>query len=67
MKAKIEGAKASYEMTLKYEGEDEETKININMNMTVEISVKTMILHGRSQRSTAKKERIRLLLSTFRS
>ena len=40
MKAKIEGAKASYEMTLKYEGEDEETKININMNMTVEISVK---------------------------
>ena len=40
VKAKIEGAKASYEMTLKYEGEDEETKININMNMTVEISVK---------------------------
>ena len=40
LKAKIEGAKASYEMTLKYEGEDEETKININMNMTVEISVK---------------------------
>ena len=66
VKAKIEGAKASYEMTLKYEGEDEETKININMNMTVEISVKDNDLTWEITKID-RKEGTDKILSTFRS